>query len=156
MHMSLPADLATAPILVADTPEAFALLRDSLDGAFALEAADRLERAKQTVTPHTPLVVCGCHFDEGRMYDLLRFMKSRPDLAGVPFLAVRVLEGQLEDALYESVKIATQALGANGFVDLYRWKLRFGEVQARQRLARCVQELAAGRGAPAAGATAAV
>jgi hypothetical protein len=133
---------------VADTPEAFALLRESLQGAFSLQHAATLDDAKRLLGADTPLLVCGCHFDEGRMYDLLRHLKAQPGLAAVPFLALRALEGKLEDALYESVKIATHALGGNGFVDLFRWKLRYGEVEARHRLTRCVEELARGGSGP--------
>ena len=136
---------AFAPILIADSPEAFALLRESLQGPFALHNVTTLEQARKLVQADTPLVICGCHFDEGRMYDLLRYMKSRPELADVPFLALRVLEGKLDDALYESVKIAIHALGGNGFVDLYRWKLRYGEGEARHRLTRCVQDMSRGK-----------
>jgi hypothetical protein len=133
---------AAAPILVADTDEAVALVRDSLRGVMGVRHAATLEAAKRLLSEATPLVVCGCHFDEGRMYDLLRYMKSRPILAATPFLAIRVVKGQLDDALYESVKIATQALGGHGFVDLFRWQLRYGEAEASQRLSRTLEELA--------------
>jgi len=144
MHMSLASDPKPPPIVVADTAEAFALLRDSLQGAYTLFHAPDLAVARKAVDADTPLVICGCHFDEGRLYDLLRHMKSEPATAGVPFLALRALEGKLEDALYESVKIATHALGGNGFIDLYRWKSRYGVIEARHRLTRAVEELAAG------------
>jgi hypothetical protein len=137
-------ELTPPPIVVADTAEAFALLRASLQGAWGLRHAADLSSARNLVDTDTPLVICGCHFDEGRLYDLLRHLKSRPETAAVPFLALRALEGKLEDALYESVKIATHALGGNGFIDLYRWKSRYGEVEARHRLTRAVEELASG------------
>lgn len=136
---------ASAPILVADTDEAFALVRDSLQGGAVLHHAPTLEHAKRLLSPATPLVVCGCHFDEGRMYDLLRYMKGRPLFASTPFLVVRTVAGQLDDALYESVEIATRALGGDGFVDLYQWTLRHGKTEADHRLTRAVADLAAGR-----------
>jgi hypothetical protein len=94
--------------------------------------------------PPPALVVCGCHFDEGRMYDLLRHMKATPELARVPFMAVRCVEGDmaLDDALFESVKIAVRALGGNAFVDLLRWQRRHGEAEAAHRLTQLVQDLA--------------
>ncbi len=142
---SLPATPpSSAPIVVADTGAAFEVLRQSLGGGVVLVAAHTLQQAKALVTADTPLVLCDCHFDEGRMYELLRYMKARPALSRVPFLAIRVSEGELEDAMYESVKIATKALGADGFIDLFRWQVRHGEAEAAHRLTRSIELLASG------------
>src|SRR5206468_896761 len=110
------------------------VLSATLAGEGSLVAAASLRQAKRILADDTALVICGCHFDEGRMYDLLRWMRSQPSLRSTPFLSIRVHEGGLDDALYESVKIATHALGGNGFVDLYRWQRKYGEDQAARRL----------------------
>jgi hypothetical protein len=55
---------------------------------------------------------------------------------------VRCVHGELlEDALYESVKIAVRALGGNAFVDLLRWQRRWGLAQASHRLTHLVDTL---------------
>ncbi|HYF21023.1 MAG TPA: hypothetical protein VEA40_24365 [Ramlibacter sp.] len=131
-------------ILVADTGGTLEVLRGELPARWALTAAGTLEQAKSLLREDTPLVVCDCHFDDGRMYDLLRYLKSRPQLQSVPFLAVRAREGELDDAMYESIKIAVDALGGDGFVDLFRWRVRYGEAEAARRLARRAQALALG------------
>ena len=135
--------MPTVPrILVADHPESFAAFRRALQAPFDLAQADSVERAKAALAETPTLVVCGCHFDEGRMYDLLRYLKASPALARVPFMAVRCTEGELlDDALYESVKIAVRALGGNSFVDLTRWQRRWGEAEAARRLTQLVQGL---------------
>lgn len=137
--------MSTAPrILVADNADAFAAFRSALTSTFVLVHATTLEEAKEDLQPAPALVVCGCHFDEGRMYDLLRHLKATPGLTGVPFMAVRCMEGELlDDALYESVKIAVRALGGNAFVDLLRWQRRWGPAEASHRLTHLVQTLAA-------------
>jgi CheY-like chemotaxis protein len=129
-------------ILVADDPAPFVAFRAALASTFTLVHASTLEKAKDALEPAPTLVVCGCHFDEGRMYDLLRCIKAAPDLRNVPFMAVRCIEGELDDALYESVKIAVRALGGNTFVDLPRWQRRWGAAEASHRLTRLVQMLA--------------
>jgi hypothetical protein len=134
--------MSNARILVADTPEAFDALAETLTTSFTLVRATTLDAARLALEPPPNLVMCGCHFDEGRMYDLLRLMKATPEVASVPFMAVRCLEGELEDALYESVKIAVRALGGNAFVDLPRWQLRWGQAEAAHRLTQLVQTLA--------------
>ena len=130
-------------VLVADAPESVEAFRRALTTPFELAAVTNLEAAKSALQDSPALVVCGCHFDEGHMYDLLRHMKAAPALAGTPFMAIRCLEGELDDALYESVKIAVRALGGNAFVDLLRWQRKHGPAEAAHRLTQLVASLAA-------------
>jgi hypothetical protein len=130
-------------IVVADTPDSVQAFRAALTTPLPLVCATTFDAAREALAPAPALVVCGCHFDEGRMYDLLRHMKASPGLQGVPFMAVRCLEGELDGALYESVKIAVRALGGNAFVDLLRWQGRWGVPDASHRLTQLVQSLAA-------------
>jgi CheY-like chemotaxis protein len=131
-----------ARILVADDDEAYVVFRDALTSNHQLVHVRTFEQAKRAVEEQPALVVCGCHFDEGRMYDVLRYLKALPGCRTVPFLAVRCVHGELlEDALYESVKIAVRALGGNAFVDLLRWQRRWGLAQASHRLTHLVDTL---------------
>jgi len=133
---------AAPRVLVADTPESFEVFRDALTTPVTLVHATTLESAKEALEPPPALVVCGCHFDEGRMYDLLRHLKAAKALNKVPFMAVRCVPGELlDDTLYESVKIAVRALGGNAFVDLLRWQRRWGAAEASHRLTHLVQTL---------------
>jgi hypothetical protein len=135
---------AARRILVADLPDSFEVFRRALTSAFELTHAATFDDAKSALMDPPALVVCGCHFDEGRMYDLLRFLKAAPGLDHIPFIAVRCVPGELlDDALYESVKIAVRALGGNAFVDLLRWQRRWGAVEASHRLTQLVQTLVA-------------
>lgn len=131
-------------ILLADTPEGVIAFRRALGTPFDLRVAGDLETAKSALAEAPALVVCGCHFDEGRMYDLLRHLKASDGFAALPFMAVRCIEGELalDDALYESVKIAVRALGGNAFVDLLRWQRKYGDAEASHRLTQLVQMLA--------------
>ncbi|TFZ07922.1 hypothetical protein [Ramlibacter humi] len=139
-----PIPASPAPIVVAETAPATLQLRRMLDGTWPLSTAQTLSHARQAVNGDTPLILCGCHFDEGRMYDLLRWVRGQQPLRHIPFLTIRVLEGELDDAMYESVKIATGALGGNGFVDLLRWERRYGPQAAGQRFAEHVKAMALG------------
>lgn len=134
--------MSPPPILVADDAVSFAAFRDALVTGRPVLHAATFEQAKAALRELPGLVVCGCHFDEGRMYDLLRYLKALPGGSGVPFLAVRCAPGDLlDDALYESVKIAVRALGGNAFVDLLRWQQRWGAQEASQRLTHLVETL---------------
>ncbi len=133
---------SNAKVLTCDTPESIAVFERALTTSVQIVSATTLEQARKSLQAPPALVVCGCHFDEGRMYDLLRHMKATPGLARIPFMAIRCVEGELEDALYESVKIAVRALGGNAFVDLLRWQRKYGEAEAAHRLTVLVQSLA--------------
>jgi hypothetical protein len=128
---------------VADDAAAFSAFSNALTSSFTLAHATNLKSAREALETPPRLVVCGCHFDEGRMYDLLRHLKGTPHLRNIPFMAVRCVEGELDDALYESVKIAVRALGGNAFVDLLRWQRRWGPAEASHRLTQLVQSLVA-------------
>jgi hypothetical protein len=129
-------------IVVADHLESFQAFRDAFASGHPLVHAATFDEARAALADAPALVVCGCHFDEGRMYDLLRQLKAEAALRHVPFLAVRCVEGELlDDALYESVKIAVRALGGNAFVDLLRWQRRWGPADASQRLTHLVDSL---------------
>jgi len=66
--------------------------------------------------PAIALVLCGVHFDESRMYDLLRYVRAtRPRLR---FLCCRILNSEIPQISREAIRIAAQALGATFFADL--------------------------------------
>jgi CheY-like chemotaxis protein len=135
---------STRRLLVADSAESLDVLRGALASTCTFERVSTVEQAKIALADPPDVVICGCHFDEGRMYDLLRHLKATPGLKNVPFVAVRCVEGELlDDALYESVKIAVRALGGNAFVDLLRWQRRWGHAEASHRLTNLIDTLAA-------------
>jgi DNA-binding response OmpR family regulator len=108
-------------ILVADGPDMEARLAVLLAGhdvtfAHTLhEAAALLERISFDG------VLIGVHFDESRMFDLLRYVRAAPRNAATPVLCV--LGRRFESAAIgiEGLAIATRALGANHFVDLSKY-----------------------------------
>lgn len=135
--------MVTFRILIADVPETVDICRRWLAGPFTLVHAAQLDDAVQALHGPIDLVVCGVHFNEGRMYDLLRHLKLSPALERLPFVAIRCVEGELEfdGALHESVKIAVQALGGNAFVDLLRWQRQYGAQEAGRRFSEFLKQL---------------
>jgi hypothetical protein len=135
--------LSPARILVAAHADAFDVFRQALARPHALEHAASFDEAVGALRSPPALLVCGCHFDEGRMFDLLRTFNRLPACKGVPFLAVRCLRGDtaLDDTLYEGVKIAVDALGGQGFADVLWWQQQFGAAEASRRLRDLVARL---------------
>jgi hypothetical protein len=77
------------------------------------------------------LVLCGVHFDESRMYDLLRYVRAT--YPALPFLCCRVLDSEIPQISREAIRIAAEALGATFFVDLPSLKKQLGAPAGEQR-----------------------
>lgn len=60
--------------------------------------------------PRLELIICGVHFDESRMYDLLSYARLRHPR--VHFLCVRVLNAEMSRLSRQSLQLAVESLGA--------------------------------------------
>ncbi len=69
-----------------------------------------LAREALVGNPRLQLIICGVHFDESRMYDLLSYVRQRHP--HVRFLCVRVLDAEMSAVSRESVRMAMESLGA--------------------------------------------
>src|SRR5262245_28014764 len=63
------------------------------------------------------LVVIGMRFDESRMFDLLRHIRSQPRYRAMPVVCLRVTATTLAGLKLDGVKLAARELGANLFLD---------------------------------------
>ena len=131
-------------VLVACPPLAFATLERVLGPYAELIFVNQLTTACAQLELHADIVmvVCGIHFDESRMFDLLRHTRlQRPQL---PFVCVRILDHEAARTAPESVATAVRALGAVDYLDFVVMvrehgrdiaETRFGEL-LRQHLPR--------------------
>ena len=78
------------------------------------------------------MVICGVHFDESRMYDLLDY--AQRERADMPFVCVRVLEAELARASHERLGFALKAAGAVDLIDFATLVIERGRTAAEQRL----------------------
>lgn len=130
-------------ILIAATPTSAKLIANILETGFEFIFSESIEHAQTHLDEDIVLIVCDTHFDDCRMFDLLRISKANPDTRTIPFLCLRVVEGALDHTLYQSVDIASSALGAAGFIDLFDLKQKAGDEQAHKKLSKLVEQLAA-------------
>lgn len=107
-------------------PEGVAEMERLFAESYCLVTCLKMRSATSRITSGTSVIICGTQFDDGAMFDLLRYAKAIPHLRPIPFLCVRIAGGRLEEALFESVAMSSMALGAVGFIDLFRWRWRFG------------------------------
>ena len=143
-------------ILLAESPEVMPMALEALgcvglgDMAFGLSVTGQrlsvvpctsLQAAKRAVFDSVDGVLCGLHFDDSRMFDFLRFMKAEPALKCIPFLCIKTLEGTLDPVFYQSVTIATRALGAAGFFDLAALNQELGRTAALEKVGKCIDHM---------------
>jgi hypothetical protein len=70
------------------------------------------DQAEETLrnNPRISMILCGVHFDESRMYDLLRYAKR--EHPRTPFVCVRVLDAEIPRVSREALRIAAESMGA--------------------------------------------
>jgi CheY-like chemotaxis protein len=129
-------------ILAAVPPEAQAILRLALGKAATLLPAHTTEEALGIVAQGVDIIICGIHFDDSRMFELLRAVKADPGLGKIPFVCVRLVGSNLTPTLVQSLEMSCALLGAAVFIDLYTLERTFGPERAAHQLGRMILELA--------------
>jgi hypothetical protein len=100
-----------------------------------------LAAAESFLRHEIDLIVCGLEFDESRMFDLLRKVKSEAATRSIPFLCVKSRSGALDRTIHESIEIAVHALGAKGFYDLAQQRQLLGEETAIRQIGAHIYRL---------------
>jgi CheY-like chemotaxis protein len=132
-------------ILLATTPASAAMLAEILGATHELILTTTLDHAHALLGNGIDVIACDSHFDDCRMFDLLRLAKSNPATRPIPFLCLRLVEGALDQTLYQSVSIASTALGAAGFIDMFDTIRKSGQRKAHEKLNGLIDQLAASR-----------
>lgn len=127
-------------ILVADVPVGISAMRRILAPHATVLGASLLDEAIAAIGLGVDLIACGMHFDESRMFDLLRRARAHAAAADVPFVCLCELDGRLGRSLLEGLEIACDALGAR-FVDLHDLRTRYGNDAADDQFRRLVLSL---------------
>ena len=96
-------------VLVADHADA---RLTAILSAYELVYVRTLDEAKATLTGRNfDLVVIGVHFDESRMFDLLRYVRWQERHRATPVVCVLTLDFTRQAIATEGVEIAAKALG---------------------------------------------
>jgi hypothetical protein len=121
-----------ACVLAACPRMAMPTLERVLDGRATLLPVHTLEDAMALLRfeEHIELVVGGMHFDESRMFDLLRFVRFAFPL--LPFVSCRVLRTVLAPASIDAVAMGSASLGAAAHFDLPMETLALGTQGAEE------------------------
>src|SRR5260221_4739097 len=108
-------------ILVADGPDIERRLGAILEPYRAAFVHTLAEAKRALARDDFALIIIGVHFDESRMFDLLRQVRADERYEATPVICVA---SQPFDApiSVESLAIATRALAADAFVDFARYR----------------------------------
>ena len=105
-------------VLVADVPETHARLAAVLDGAEVRFVATLGEAMRALAEEDFGLVVISVHFDDSRMFDLLRAVRAGGRNAQAPVLCVRLRRLAFATLTPQALEVTVKALRGNGYVDL--------------------------------------
>jgi hypothetical protein len=105
-------------ILVADTPDGDRRLSEILSG-YELTFVRTLGQAQRALAREQfGLILIGVHFDDSRMFDLLRHLQASDARPGCAVVCMRSQHFASPAITIEGLEIATKALGCNLFLDL--------------------------------------
>ncbi len=134
-------------ILVAMRPEHHEIISTILNNS-DLVFVSSIDEAYATLGPDFDLIMCGLHFENGRMYDFLKFSKAYQPTKDIPFLCVQLTGGILPYGAFKSMVTAFDVLGGDLFVQLAKWRVELGDEQAFAKLVDVIKVLTGRRSKP--------
>jgi hypothetical protein len=129
-------------ILIATRPQNQESISLKLSAEFDLVNCTSLKEAAAALDGNIHLIACGVHFGESEMYDFLKYAKMHPIGRSIPFLCVYGSKNGLSPAIRRGIEIATNALGAEGFIDLTLWREQFGDEVAESKMLALMKQFA--------------
>ena len=123
-------------VLLAARPDARVPFRHAINGDAEVIEAETMAEAIAKLNGKVPvdLVCCTLFFDESRMFDLLRWVKSK--FPHIPVICARALRKDIPRISLEAVRIATSTLGAATFIDIPSLEDADGSEKTNERLRR--------------------
>ena len=105
-------------ILIADTPEADPRISAILAGYDLVFVRTMTDAQRALDRERFALTLVGVHFDDSRMFDLLRHMQAKGLRHGCAVVCMRSQHFVSPAITIEGLEIAAKALGCNLFLDL--------------------------------------
>ncbi|PWT99123.1 MAG: hypothetical protein C5B53_05790 [Candidatus Melainabacteria bacterium] len=105
-------------ILVADAPEAFDRLKKALSHQYQLDFAEHYDQAISLLkSNHYDLLICGEHFDDSKMFELMGAAKFELKLHDLAMLCFRHLHSRFSAQVHKAVQMSAELMGACRFID---------------------------------------
>lgn len=118
------------------------LTQEILGTEFDVVFCHTLEDVHTAIDEHVGMVVCGVHFAQGAVFELLQFVRSNPVCKQVPFFVMLDTAGRYNysPAIVHGLRAAAKAMGATGFTDLSALVEKTGREEAIEILRRGIQD----------------
>jgi DNA-binding response OmpR family regulator len=107
-------------ILVADTPDSDRRLQEILSGHEVILVRTLSEAQRLLAQQPFDLILTGVHFDDSRMFDLVRHVRARGETEP-PVVCMRSQHFMSPGLSVEGLEIAARALSCNLFLDLTKY-----------------------------------
>jgi|SRR6516165_484656 hypothetical protein len=105
-------------ILIADTPEAFERLKQALSHHYHLDFAENYDQAISLLKAnHYDLLICGEHFDDSKMFELMGAARFELNLHHLAMLCFRHLHSRFSAKVHKAVQMSAEQMGACKFID---------------------------------------
>ncbi|HYD62004.1 MAG TPA: hypothetical protein VEC35_16685 [Noviherbaspirillum sp.] len=127
-------------LLIAIRPEDVALSRNIVGDEFDFQFCHTFREACDAVDETVGLVVCGVHFDSGKVFDFLRHVRENPDTAHLPFFILLGAGSRYSPAIVTGIKAAAKLLKVTGFTDLTRFADKIGKDAAFDALRKGIRD----------------
>jgi len=121
-------------ILVATRPEYVRQVSAAYDGYYEYTVRLNYESALTALNGSFDVITCSIHFGDAQLYDFLRYAKRNPETKDIPFVCMLGGEDGLSATLHQSIEIATQSLGAGGFINFGDLRANLGTEAALKKL----------------------
>ncbi len=127
-------------LLAVSTPELHTLMINILN-KHRLCIVTTVDQAIDAFHPDLDLIICGLHFDLGRMYEVLRCAKYSTKVKDKPFLCVQLTGGILPYGVFKSMECAFNLLGGDLLVQVDKWRIELGDEAAFAKLREVVETI---------------
>lgn len=128
----MPAN-STPRLLICTVPE----MVDAAVGGLAQHYACTITVSVSDACSHLDVVpdaiLCNLHFDDGRLFDFLSFVRTHPNGRAVPFIVSQSRE-MLTPSMIKGIEAASRSIGIEAFIEVYRWRQEFGADGADDRV----------------------
>ncbi|HYC42002.1 MAG TPA: hypothetical protein VEB70_03315 [Noviherbaspirillum sp.] len=135
-------------LLIAVRPEDVIFSKGILGEEFNAVFCHSYEEACGKLDGSVRLVTCGVHFDNGKVFDLLRFVREQPQTANLPFFILLGADSRYSPAIVQGIRAAAKLLKVTAFTDLTRFADKLGDEASIAALRQGIRDAIAVR-APA-------
>lgn len=132
-------------VLVAIRPEDEDVIHEVFSDEFEVVRCVTLAEAEAALSAEVAMIACGVHFDDGRMFDLLKMVKADPLLCAIPFWGILRDDGLLSTAITRGIRTAMKSMGANGLFNLSQLDTRGNAGTAYRELRGAIRKSLAHR-----------